>query len=103
MLKNAVQYSFDNFQECGSGNIVQAGGAVGFFWLCTQQKTHNVLRVVENSIVQCCAAHVVHICQQYCSALLYLIVYNYEQCGQQNIEQCCFNSPQQVVHFYVCI
>ena len=40
---------------------------------CTQQKTHNLFRVVENSIVQCCAAHVVHSCQQYCSALLHLI------------------------------
>ena len=37
------------------------------FLLCcyTQQKTH--------SIEQCCAAHIVHSCQQHCSALLYLI------------------------------
>ena len=31
------------------------------------------LRVVENRIEQCCAAHIVQCCQQYCSALLHLI------------------------------
>ena len=38
----------------------------------TQQKTHNLFRVDENSREQCCAAHIVQCCQQYCSALLSL-------------------------------
>ena len=33
---------------------------------------------------------------------MFNIVDNYEQRGQQNIEQCCFNSPEQVVRFYAC-
>ena len=42
--------------------------------LCTTQpKVHNLFRVVKNSIEQCCAAHIVQCCQQYCSALLRLI------------------------------
>ena len=44
-----------------------------YFKYFTQHKTHNLFTVVENSIVQCCAAHVVHSCQQYCSVLLHLI------------------------------
>ena len=39
----------------------------------TQQKTHNLFRVDENSLEQCCAAHIVRCCQRYCSALLHLI------------------------------
>ena len=38
----------------------------------TRQKTHRLFRVDENSIEQCCAAHIVQRCQQYCSALLSL-------------------------------
>ena len=32
----------------------------------TQQKTHNLLRVDENNLEQCFAAHIVQCCQQYC-------------------------------------
>ena len=39
----------------------------------TRVKTHNLFRVDENSLEQCCAAHIVQCCQQYCSALLHLI------------------------------
>ena len=38
----------------------------------TRVKTHNLFRVDENSLEQCCAAHIVQCCQQYCSALLNL-------------------------------
>ena len=40
----------------------------------TQQKTHNLFGAFEKSIEQCFAAHIVQCCQQYCSALLHLIV-----------------------------
>ena len=40
--------------------------------IISQQKTHNLFRVDENSLEQCCAAHIVQCCQQYCSALLSL-------------------------------
>ena len=36
------------------------------------------------------------------STILFNIVDNYEQCGQQNVEQCCLNSPEQVMRFYAC-
>ena len=39
----------------------------------TRVKTHNLFRVDENSLEQCCAAHIVQCCQQYCSAFLHLI------------------------------
>ena len=42
------------------------------FGYYTQRKTHNLFRVDENSIEQCCAAHVVQCCQQYCLALMSL-------------------------------
>ena len=35
-----------------------------------KKKRHNLFRVDENSLEQCCAAHIVQCCQQYCSALL---------------------------------
>ena len=35
----------------------------------TRVKTHNLFRVDENSIEQCCAAHIVQRCQQYCHRL----------------------------------
>ena len=41
--------------------------------LNTRQKTHNLFWPDENSIEQCCAAHIVQGCQQYCSTLLHLI------------------------------
>ena len=40
--------------------------------LIIRVKTHNLFRVDENSLEQCCAAHIVQCCQQYCSALLHL-------------------------------
>ena len=39
----------------------------------TQQKTHNLFWPDENSIEQCCAAHIVQGCHQHCSILLHLI------------------------------
>ena len=36
-------------------------------------KNHEFLKVVENRIEQCCAAHILQCCQQYCSTLLHLI------------------------------
>ena len=41
--------------------------------LNTRQKTHNLFWPDENSIEQCCAAHIAQGCQQYCSTLLHLI------------------------------
>ncbi len=67
-------------------------------------KNYHLFKVVENRMQQCCAAHIVHSCQQYCSALLSLnqpqsgvtmlnnIVDNYEQYGQHNIVAC-FQQP----------
>jgi hypothetical protein len=64
-------------------------------------KNYHLFKVVENRMQQCCAAHIVHSCQQYYSALLHLIadlradlgsmnniVDNYEQCGQHNMHYC---------------
>ena len=64
-------------------------------------KNYHLFKVVENRMQQCCAARIVHSCQQYCSALLHLIAgwfrlnnaeqycwqlqVLYEQCGQHNI------------------
>ena len=61
-------------------------------------KNDHLFKVFQNRMQQYCAAHIVHSCQQYCSALLSLnqpaikcnnamnnIVDNYEQCGQHNI------------------
>ena len=42
-------------------------------WSLTHVKMHNLFRVDENSLEQCCAAHIVQCCQQYCSVLLHLI------------------------------
>ena len=36
-------------------------------------KNYDLFKVVENRMQQCCAAHIVHSCQQCCSALLSLI------------------------------
>ncbi len=75
------------------------------FWLMYTPKNYDLFKVVENSMQQCCAAHIVHSCQQYCSALLSLnqpairlnnaeqVVDNYEQYGQHNIVASCFQQP----------
>ena len=56
----------------------------------THVKTHNLFRVDENSLEQCCAAHIVQCCQQYCSALLHLIVTaGYCNFTLNNAEQYC--------------
>ena len=39
----------------------------------TRLKKYHLFKVVENRMQQCCAAHIVRSCQQYCSALLHLI------------------------------
>ena len=54
------QPTYENQACCARGQVI------------TQQKTHNLFRVDENSLEQCCAAHIVQCCQQYCSALLSL-------------------------------
>ncbi len=36
-------------------------------------KNYQLFKAVENRMQQSCAAHIVHSCQQYCSALLSLI------------------------------
>ena len=67
--------------------------------LNTQQEMNNLFWNDENSIEQCCAAHILQCFQQYCSALLHLtamrnnIVDNINQCirGQQNIVQSCYH------------
>ena len=78
-------------------------------WSLTHVKMHNLFRVDENSLEQCCAAHIVQCCHslvnnivQYCytwlqansgSTMLNNIVDNIEQCGQHNIVQGCFHQP----------
>ena len=49
-------------------------------------KNYELQQVVENRIEQCCAAHIVQCCQQYCSALLHLIA-GYIQ-AQQLVQNC---------------
>ena len=36
-------------------------------------KNYHLFKVVENRMQECCAAHIVHGCQQYCSAFFSLI------------------------------
>ena len=68
--------------------------------LDTQQEMNNLFWNDENSIEQCCAAHIVQCFKQYCSAaLLHLTamqnntVDNIDHCicGQQNIVQSCYH------------
>ena len=49
-------------------------------------KSYDLFKVVENRMQQCCAAHIVHSCQQYCSALLSL---NQPAIRCNNAEQYC--------------
>ena len=49
-------------------------------------KNYHLFKVVENRMQQCCAAHIVHSCQQYCSALLSL---NQPAIRCNNAEQYC--------------
>ncbi len=49
-------------------------------------KNYDLFKVVENRMQQCCAAHIVHSCQQYCSALLHL---NQPAIRLNNAEQHC--------------
>ena len=81
----------------------------------TQQKTHNLFWPDENSIEQCCAAHIVQGCQQHWTSwwawislqsgvtMLNNIVDNLEQCGQQNIVQCCFHQARTGCSFFCCV
>ncbi len=50
-------------------------------------KNYDLFKVVENRMQQCCAAHIVHSCQQYCSALLSL---NQPAIRLNNAEQYCW-------------
>ena len=69
-------------------------------------------RDVENTIKQCCAAHIVQCCKQYCSNYtrlwagfrpnnLFRIVDNIEQCGQHNIVQSGFQQPLTTHNFHM--
>ena len=49
-------------------------------------KDYHLFKVVENRMQQCCAAHIVHSCQQHCSALLSL---NQPAIRCNNAEQYC--------------
>ena len=49
-------------------------------------KNYDLFKVVENRMQQCCAAHIVHSCQQCCSALLSL---NQHAIRLNNAEQHC--------------
>ncbi len=49
-------------------------------------KNYDLFKVVENGMQQCCTAHIVHSCQQYCSALLSL---NQPAIRLNNAEQHC--------------
>ena len=53
---------------------------------CYTPKNYHLFKVVENRMQQCCAAHIVHSCQQYCSALLSL---NQPAIRCNNAEQYC--------------
>ena len=63
---------------------------IGFSWkwgnVYTAKNSH-LFKVVENRMQQCCAAHIVHSCQQYCSALLSL---NQPAIRCNNAEQYCW-------------
>ena len=73
---------------------------------CVHRKTHNLFWPDENRIEQCCAVHIVQGCQQHWTSwwawislqsgvtMLNNIVDNLEQCGQQNIVQCCFHQAR---------
>ncbi len=52
--------------------ILPAGIRQGEIHADYTAKNYDLFKVVENRMQQCCAAHIVHSCQQYCSALLHL-------------------------------
>ena len=72
---DGVRTVADDILIIGNGETLQAAVADHDkkFERCTQQKTHKLFWPDENSIKQCCAAHFVQCCQQYCSTLLHLI------------------------------
>ena len=75
-LKTADDYVVPEDQRVNAEiklmQLLQLLDQVSELWI-TQQKTHNLFWPDENSIEQCCAAHIVQGCQQYCSTLLHLI------------------------------
>ena len=74
-LSLLLEYAYFDFSPFGCD--IQTHSLAEFLAVCkqsTQQKTHNLFWPDENSIQQCCAAHIVQGCQQYCSTLLHLIV-----------------------------
>ncbi len=50
--------------------------------LVKSAKNSHSLKVVENTMQQCCAAHIVHSCQQYCPAIVT------PDCGLIQAQQC---------------
>ncbi len=74
-------------------------------------KNYHLFKVVENRMPECCATHIVHSCQQHCSALLSLnqppsgetmlnnIVDNYEQYGSTTLLHPVFNNLEEVLFF----
>ncbi len=57
-----------------------------FGFMVYTPKNYHLFKVVENRMQQCCAAYIVHSCQQYCSALLSL---NQPVIRCNNVEQYC--------------
>ena len=80
----------------------------------TQQKTHNLFWPDENSIEQCCAAHIVQGCQQYCqhcytclqansgSSTCSVLLTTLNNVGSTTLFSPVFIRPEQVVRFLLC-
>ena len=76
MVEEAMQKHKAAFEEMKM-NYIESGldkqSADQKAYSDTRVKTHNLFWPDENSNEQCCAAHIVQCCQQYCSTLLHLI------------------------------
>ena len=106
------QYRWKHWTRLAAQHCLILFSTTRNFLLCTQQKTHNLFWPDENRIEQCCAAHIVQGCQQHWTSwwawislqsgvtMLNNIVDNLEQCGQQNIVQCCFHQARTGCAFF---
>ena len=77
------KFFYDNFTLPSVRVYVQKFLMASFAYTA---KNYELQQVVENRIEQCCAAHIVQCCQQYCSALLHLTA-GYIQ-AQQLVQYC---------------
>ena len=57
---------FDNIFQSSTIYLVNCGK-----YNNNSKQSSSLLKVDENMIEQCCSAHIVHNCQQYCSALFH--------------------------------